>query len=666
MADWLSSINLTTEVGFGFGPYETVSAWIDISTYVRGIPEVFHGRTSEHDDIGPSTLTMVLSNRDRRFDSDYASSPYTGDLVPMTPIKVTAALGVTTVLLFSGFVESWPQEWDPVDGTSTITATSAHRLLSNTPLAESAYAARLLTESPYVYLPMQATEADVWPNLGSTPNARVIDSEALSPLSTAILGESALTQDIGAPLGSSTAVSVTGGTTTIDGSPYTNAAGGIVSLPSYSELRSVAFWVYPNAPTGTPAVGGALASAKGSTTQNLTAWVATDPSGNAYLDKSYSNTADNRRDNTADIVYLGPYGRLYHVVLATDTTNMYTYVNNELRQTQTLTVGTSNYASTQTANTVMVTSEKAATGTSDVAINHVSFHTSALTAGDVTALYLTGLLAFGAGYNDRGGARIGRILDEIGFPAAARTLSTGKTIHGPYLPDSGDAMERIREVERAEQGIVYIAADGDVVFRDRQWMWTDADSGVIISDDGTAGDVHFASMVVDGATVESLRNSVTTSYGGVGGVTQRDTTSSDRYGKSHVLVEAPTITTSRQASRLSEYVVREGKDPRSRVTSVDCAIRQPTTAQTQIQFDDLLQLSIGQTVTIQHTPLGVGTQVVRVGSMQGVQHRITSDQWYVTLYLSPAPTDYNSAPYLTLGDATYGKIGAAFGNMVPF
>ena len=79
----------------------------------------------------------------------------------------------------------------------------------------------------------------------------------------------------------------------------------------------------------------------------------------------------------------------------------------------------------------------------------------------------------------------------------------------------------------------------------------------------------------------------------------------------------------------------------------------------------VLGLEIGDKVTVERQPPGAGAWVDADLIIQGMQHRIDDEQWRVTLYLSPAPTSSEDAPYLTLGDADDGKIGAADGNLIP-
>jgi hypothetical protein len=64
--------------------------------------------------------------------------------------------------------------------------------------------------------------------------------------------------------------------------------------------------------------------------------------------------------------------------------------------------------------------------------------------------------------------------------------------------------------------------------------------------------------------------------------------------------------------------------------------------------------------------MALGSQTVKRAIVLGMEHDITPDQWEVTLHLAPAPTAAATAPYLTLGDADEGKIGATASNLIPY
>ena len=200
--------------------------------------------------------------------------------------------------------------------------------------------------------------------------------------------------------------------------------------------------------------------------------------------------------------------------------------------------------------------------------------------------------------------------------------------------------------------------DGNARFIDRVAL-AQAASVATFSDDGAAGAIAYARLQRDGNHIDTISNIVTTSYSTVGAITRSDATSIAAYDKSRKFIDAPTIPNGKTASACSAYALRLGKDPATRVPTLVAPMRLDTGDN---EADKLLGLELGDIVTVERTPGGVGSQVVKRLVVQGISHQIDLEQWWVTLYLSPAPPAATDVPYMELGDATYGRLGAAYGN----
>jgi hypothetical protein len=89
------------------------------------------------------------------------------------------------------------------------------------------------------------------------------------------------------------------------------------------------------------------------------------------------------------------------------------------------------------------------------------------------------------------GARVSAILDrsEIAWPAGKRDIDTGSAtlqaddIGGSSDPKPVNALQYLQKVDEAEQGALFIGADGSVVFRGRAALQVLSD--VVFADDGT-------------------------------------------------------------------------------------------------------------------------------------------------------------------------------------
>jgi hypothetical protein len=120
---------VTVEVAFTSNPTEATT-WTDVSAYVRSV-SIRRGRQHELDRIESGTCEIVLDNRDRRFDPDYADGPYYGQLIPMRRVRVRATYDDTTWPLFAGYVENWGSQWiNPSDAIATLSAADGFKMLA--------------------------------------------------------------------------------------------------------------------------------------------------------------------------------------------------------------------------------------------------------------------------------------------------------------------------------------------------------------------------------------------------------------------------------------------------------------------------------------------------------------------------------------------------------
>jgi hypothetical protein len=106
------------EIAFDDGPYVVSPTWTNVTAYVREMT-TDRGRT---DDWGTfdGSASVVLSNRDRRFDPFNTAGPYYGKLLPRRQIRITATHGGTTYPVFRGFVSGWPPVWTDAGKDSTV------------------------------------------------------------------------------------------------------------------------------------------------------------------------------------------------------------------------------------------------------------------------------------------------------------------------------------------------------------------------------------------------------------------------------------------------------------------------------------------------------------------------------------------------------------------
>ncbi len=141
------------EIAFDDGPYVVSPTWTNVTSYVREMT-TDRGRS---DDWGTfdGSASVVLSNRDRRFDPFNTSGPYYGKLLPRRQIRITATYGGTTYPVFRGFVAGWPPVWTDAgkDSTVTLSCFDAMGLLASDAQPVDWARNYILTTSPRHYYP---------------------------------------------------------------------------------------------------------------------------------------------------------------------------------------------------------------------------------------------------------------------------------------------------------------------------------------------------------------------------------------------------------------------------------------------------------------------------------------------------------------------------------
>ncbi|GAA0189810.1 hypothetical protein GCM10008944_01670 [Cytobacillus oceanisediminis] len=109
--------DVKVEIAFnaGYNTPEASRVWTDVSQWVElnQLIKIERGRSDEIAETDPNKLELVVDNSDGRFTPKRATSPYYPNVKIGRPIRVTATPpgGVVSVR-FVGFVEQWPLEWN--------------------------------------------------------------------------------------------------------------------------------------------------------------------------------------------------------------------------------------------------------------------------------------------------------------------------------------------------------------------------------------------------------------------------------------------------------------------------------------------------------------------------------------------------------------------------
>lgn len=118
-ADGTRNPGVQVLIAFGSKPTDA-PVWTDVSRWVRAF-EVTRGRGTELEPVQAGTGTLLLDNRDRRFDPTNTAGAYAGALKKRKRVRIRATWAGSTYDLFTAFAEDWPQRWEgPVESTAAL------------------------------------------------------------------------------------------------------------------------------------------------------------------------------------------------------------------------------------------------------------------------------------------------------------------------------------------------------------------------------------------------------------------------------------------------------------------------------------------------------------------------------------------------------------------
>jgi hypothetical protein len=165
------------------------------------------------------------------------------------------------------------------------------------------------------------------------------------------------------------------------------------------------------------------------------------------------------------------------------------------------------------------------------------------------------------------GARVGAILDAIGWPAADRAIDTGlSTVQAVTYVDQ-PALTALQAIEITEGGVLFVSRDGKITFLDRTKPVTVAldDANLTWGDSGLEKDYLELTTSFDDS---QIWNDVKVTAPGNPDGTAEDLTSQDRYFR-RTLVESTLHQDANEQQSKAEYLVTRFSEPALRITTLD-------------------------------------------------------------------------------------------------
>jgi len=255
------------------------------------------------------------------------------------------------------------------------------------------------------------------------------------------------------------------------------------------------------------------------------------------------------------------------------------------------------------------------------------------------------------GAGEDSGARVNRILDDIGWPTGDRLVNIGNTTVADTTLE-GRVLDELQLVADTEAGELYIDEMGRVVFRNRQAALTDSRSTTSQAGFGSVGlELGMHALTFDYDDQNIVNVATITRAGGAVQQTAQDGLSLLEF-QPHGFEKTDLIMQSDLVARdYAAWVVAHGVGPELRFSQITILpFRDPANL-----IPQALGRGIGDRITITSRPPGGGV-ITRDVFIRGITHTINASQfqgWQVDWILQDAST---FTQFTELDDAILGQL----------
>lgn len=230
------------------------------------------------------------------------------------------------------------------------------------------------------------------------------------------------------------------------------------------------------------------------------------------------------------------------------------------------------------------------------------------------------------------GTRLGQLLDTVGWPAGWRDMDTGNQVVSGLTGEFDSVLAQVHRTILVEQGLFWVAGDGDATFRDGHTRIVDKTSVVAtFSDDGA--DLPYVDLQLAYDDSQLWNKAVVTSVGGTS-QTVSDSTSITLYGQRDLnLSETIHYYGDGPAYSLAGWLVMENKDVRVRAPAL---VVKPEASPAGL-WPVALGIDLLDRVNVERTQVG-GDAFDEDCHVEGVAHEVRmagGRSWTTTFQLSP-------------------------------
>lgn len=598
----MASPVLKVEIAFTSDPLDTTPTWVDVTEYVRatssggGGMSSRRGKSPDVDRFEAGTCQVTLSNRDRRFDPSHVAGPHFGDLIPRKQIRVSATWAAVDYPMFTGNVTGWPQGFGAggKDATVTIEAVDALAVLAGMDLPN---------DLVYDYADVTLGSLAFFLRQADTSNWSDATANGYSATLAEGTGRTASTIAAGA---ASTAVTLDVASRWVLGKNYQSAGAWSLSL-----------WVQ----TTTDGASGDVMIAALNTVAGSQLMVNTSAGATNLL---YQTSTPVGSVSSLTSVPVND-GNPHHVVVTSDGSTVagYKIYIDGLDRTS----GTSGSYQALTFDQLGSTESQNPASAFAGTIQDVAVFDQQLTALEVEGLYQRS-----HGFLQEGSAdRVTRLLDDAAWPAAWREITTNpRASVGELVYNGSSVLPKLQEVERSEQGMVFATKAGFIAFRERYYA-NEVTVGntvqQIFSDDNGATAMPYSTFGFQWNDIDVTNQATVTTP--TTWAASSDTASITVNGRQSKKVDT-ILSTFDQANSMAAGLVAEGKDATYRVPPI---MAYP--ANNDTRWDEILGLELGYRVSMEITPMGVGSQNVQEVTLEQIEWSVVDTLWTLTIAGSP-------------------------------
>lgn len=441
---------VVVEIAFN-ATYSTPAAsrvWTDVSGYVSldsGVV-ISYGRQDEMSQADANTLSLTLDNRDGRFTPGLASSPYYPNVKIGRPIRVTTTPsdGAASTR-FVGFIEEWPVSFPGSDARSWVLITANSRIarLGLDRPVRSILSEVMVPDGPLAYYTFgEAAGASVGADTSGNNGPSLVTYGAGNAPS------------FGSPDGPFTdgLTAATFGTESCGMQAYPlNLGSGIVTME---------FFLYYTAG------GKATVLELADDNSNAFRFVADGTTSGIYFTRVANPGTGLQVEYNLDNSYVG---KVTHFVLVHDgVQTIKQYVNGVYLGSSGSSVTAKSWGNLTTLRLFPPSINRGGSGSFTVA--HVAVYAGEPTAAQVSAHAAAGLSGFAG---EIGNSRFNRYLDWAAVPSTERAIDAASIVEMGHEDTNGkQVLELLRDLETAEQGVIFDSRDGRLRFQPRQTRYT--------------------------------------------------------------------------------------------------------------------------------------------------------------------------------------------------